>query len=308
MAKKLRKEPLPESDFVSKLAFDEVLQQVGFDLRIKEFVVMEIEKANYIIKPNIPYRSDYFCIFLVQEGSIGFRLDDKSYELFQGDAIFCPMLETFWLEDVSENYRATYIFFSVDFISQAGFNYKSNNVLKSLSSDPTHIIRNEPDLFRKLNFHLGELKHLNNKEKDNYYFNEMIWHHFSLVIYEIDNYFKKIEKPLVVTHREDELTTSFFTLVQEYFKEEHNVQFYADKLFISRKYLTKVINKTMSKSPRDIIHQVLAVEARLLLKNPNLNVSEVAAQLKFSDQASFSKFFKKHTGRSPLEYRKDDLY
>lgn len=64
----------------------------------------------------------------------------------------------------------------------------------------------------------------------------------------------------------------------------------------------------MSKSPRDIIHQVLAVEARLLLKNPNLNVSEVAAQLKFSDQASFSKFFKKHTGRSPLEYRKDDLY
>lgn len=308
MAKKLTKELVSESDFVSKLAFDEVLQQVEFEVRIKEFVVMEIDKANYIIKPNIPYRSDYFCIFLVQEGSVGFRLDDNSYEVSKGDAIFCPMLETFWLEDIAENYRATYIFFSVDFISQAGFNYKSNNVLKSLSSDPTHIIRNEPDLFRKLNFHLAELKHLNNKEKDNYYFNEMIWHHFSLVIYEIDNYFKKIEKPLVVTHREDELTTSFFTLVQQHFKEEHNVQFYADKLFISRKYLTKVINKTMCKSPRDIIHQVLAVEARLLLKNPNLNVGEVASQLKFSDQASFSKFFKKHTGRSPLEYRKDDLY
>ncbi len=159
-----------------------------------------------------------------------------------------------------------------------------------------------------MDFHLDELKALNNKEKDNYYFNEMIWHHFSLVIYEIDNYFKKIDKPHLVTHREDELTTSFFKLVQEHFKEEHNVQFYADKLFISRKYLTKVINKTTFKSPRDIVHQVLAVEARLLLRNPNLNVNEVAAQLKFSDQASFSKFFKKHTGRSPLEYRKDDLY
>ncbi|RTZ50442.1 AraC family transcriptional regulator [Chryseobacterium arthrosphaerae] len=85
----------------------------------------------------------------------------------------------------------------------------------------------------------------------------------------------------MVTHREDELTTSFFKLVQEHFKEEHNVQFYADKLFISRKYLTKVINKTTFKSPRDVIHQVLAVEARLLLRNPNLNVNEVAAQLKF---------------------------
>ncbi|WP_276875665.1 AraC family transcriptional regulator [Chryseobacterium joostei] len=304
MAKKSQKEP----GFVSQLAFDEVLEQVEFDLRIKEFVVMEINKANYIIKPNIPYRSDYFCIFLVQQGSVGFRLDDKSYEVSKGDLVFCPMAETFWVDNIADDYGAKYIFFSVDFISQAGFNYKSNNVLKSLSSDPTHIIRKEAGLYRKLDFHLDELRVLNNKEKDNYYFNEMIWHHFSLVIYEIDNYFKKIEKPHVVTHREDELTTSFFKLVQEHFKEEHNVQFYADRLFISRKYLTKVINKTMLKSPRDIIHQVLAVEARLLLKNPNLNVNEVAAQLKFSDQASFSKFFKKHTGRSPLEYRKDDLY
>ncbi|AZB10712.1 AraC family transcriptional regulator [Chryseobacterium sp. G0162] len=308
MAKKSPKESLQEPDFVSQLAFDEVLQQVEFDLRIKEFVVMEIDRANYIIKPNMPYRSDYFCIFLVQEGSVGFRLDDKKYMVYKGDIVFCPMAETFWVDDIADDYNAKYIFFSVDFISQAGFNYKSNNVLKSLSSDPTHIVRNEPELYKRLQFYLDELKMLNNKEKDNYYFNEMIWHHFSLVIYEIDNYFKKIEKPHSVTPREDELTTSFFILVQQYFKDEHNVQFYADKLFISRKYLTKVINKTMFKTPRDIIHQVLAVEARLLLRNPNLNVNEVASKLKFSDQASFSKFFKKHTGRAPLEYRKDDLY
>ncbi|WP_343679673.1 AraC family transcriptional regulator [Chryseobacterium arthrosphaerae] len=304
MSKKIQQ----ESDFVSQLAFDEVLSQVEFDLRIQEFVVMEIDRANYIIKPNIPYRSDYFCIFMVQEGSVSFRLDDRGYQVSKGDIVFCPIAETFWVDHIADDYHAKYIFFSVDFISEAGFNYKSNNVLKSLSSDPAHIVRNEPDLYRRMDFHLDELKALNNKEKDNYYFNEMIWHHFSLVIYEIDNYFKKIEKPHLVTHREDELTASFFKLVQEYFKEEHNVQFYADKLFISRKYLTKVINKTTFKSPRDVIHQVLAVEARLLLRNPNLNVNEVAAQLKFSDQASFSKFFKKHTGRSPLEYRKDDLY
>nr|WP_315034081.1 helix-turn-helix transcriptional regulator [uncultured Chryseobacterium sp.] len=304
MAKKSPK----QTDFVSQLAFDEVLQQVEFDLRIKEFVVMEIDKENYIIKPNIPYRSGYFCIFMVQKGSVSFRLDDKSYEVSKGDIVFCPISETFWVNQISDDYNSKYIFFSLDFISQAGFNYKSNNVLKSLSADPTHIIPEQPDLYRRMNFHLDELKALNNKEKDNYYFNEMIWHHFSLVIYEIDNYFKKIERPHLVTHREDELTTSFFILVQEYFKEEHNVQFYADKLFISRKYLTKVINKTMFKSPRDIIHQVLAVEARLLLRNSSLNINDVAGQLKFSDQASFSKFFKKHTGRSPLEYRKDDLY
>ncbi|KFF10959.1 hypothetical protein IW15_17470 [Chryseobacterium soli] len=305
MSKKTKQVP---SEFISVFTFEELLEQVEFDLRIKEFVVMTIDKANYAVKLNVPYRSDYFCIFLVEEGNIRFRLDEKGYDVEKGDVVFCPIAETFWVERISDDYVAKYIFFSVDFISDAGFNYKSNDVLKSLSSDPTHIIRKDPDIFRKLSFHLDELKTLNNTERDDYYFNEMIWHHFSLVIYEIDNYFKKIEKPHQVTYREDEITTSFFILVREHFKEQHNVQFYADKLCISRKYLTKVINKTMYKSPRDIIHQVLAVEARLLLKNSTTNVGEAAAQLKFPDQASFSKFFKKHTGKSPLMYKKDDLY
>ena len=162
------KKSQPKPDFVSQLAFDEVLQQVEFDLRIKEFVVMEIDKANYIIQPNMPYRSDYFCIFMVQKGGVTFRLDDKSYSVTKGDIIFCPMLETFWLDEITEDYNAKYIFFSLNFISDAGLNYKSNNVLKSLSSDPANIIRNEPDVYRKVNFHLDELKVLNDKEKDQY--------------------------------------------------------------------------------------------------------------------------------------------
>lgn len=303
-----RKSNPDQKDFISIFTFEELLDQVEFDLRIKEFVVMNIDKTSYNIKLNIPYRSDYFTIFLIEKGTIRFRLDNSSYQVYKGDVVFCPMAETFWVEEISDDYNAKYIFFSVKYISEAGFNYKSNDVLKSLSSDPTNIIRNEPDLYRRLHFHFDELKTLNNTEKENYYFNELIWHHFSLVIFEIDNYFKKIEKTQQVTYREDEITTSFFILVRENFKEQHNVQFYADKLFISRKYLTKVINKTMYKSPRDIIHQVLMIEAKILLKDSNANVGEVAAQLKFSDLASFSKFFKKHTGETPLKYKGSDLF
>ncbi|MCD1116741.1 helix-turn-helix domain-containing protein [Chryseobacterium turcicum] len=297
-----------KTNFISQINFKDLLDEVEFDLRIKEFVVMNINKTNYNITLNIPYRSDYFTLILIEKGSVRFRLDNASYQAYESDVIFCPMAETFWIEEISDDYDANYIFFSVKYISEAGFNYKSNDVLKSLSSDPTNIIRNEPDLYRKINFHLDELKTLNNAEKENYYFNEMIWHHFSLVILEIDNYFKKTEKTAQLTYREDEITTSFFILVRQHFKEQHNVQFYADQLFISRKYLTKVINKTMHKSPRDIIHQVLIIEAKILLKDSNANVGEVASQLKFSDLASFSKFFKKHTGQSPLKYKGSDLF
>ncbi|MBT2622525.1 MULTISPECIES: AraC family transcriptional regulator [Chryseobacterium] len=302
-----RKSNTETAEFVSTFTFEKLLKDVEFDLRVKEFVVMTIDGSNYNIELNVPNRADYFCLILVTNGYERFRIDDQRYTTSKGDIIFCPMSETFWIEEISDDYVGKYIFFSLDFISDAGFNYRSNDILRSLSKD-TNLIKNEPDLFRRLEFHLDELKVLNNAEKNDHYFNEMIWHHFSLVIYEVDNHFKKTEKINPVTYREDEITTSFFILVREHFKEEHNVQFYADKLCISRKYLTKVINKTMFKSPREIIHKVLEVEARLLLKNSNSNVNEVASQLRFSDQASFSKFFKKHVGKSPLEYKKDDLY
>jgi AraC family transcriptional activator of pobA len=70
MAKKSTADP---SEFVSLFTFEELLRDVEFDLRVKEFVVMEIDKANYAIKLNTPYRSDYFCIFMVQQGEYPFQ-------------------------------------------------------------------------------------------------------------------------------------------------------------------------------------------------------------------------------------------
>jgi len=300
-----RKSRAASSDLISYFTFEELLQQVGFDLRVKGFIVMNSSKNDHTIKLNMPYRADYYCMILVRKGSIGFTMKDQLYEIAAGDMIFCPKGETFWMDHLSIDYNAKYIFFSFDFISESGFN--SIDVLKIFTSDPAIFIKNESDLFRKVVFHLEQLENLNNAEKNNYYFKEMIWHYFSLIIYEIDNYLKKTEKIKSISDREDEITTDFFVLVRKHFKEQHNVQFYADQLCISRKYLTSIINKTLRKSPKEIIDQVLILEARLLLKNSNSNITEVALQLNFPDQATFSKFFKRHTRKSPQEYKKGDL-
>ncbi|HFK5570495.1 TPA: helix-turn-helix domain-containing protein [Elizabethkingia meningoseptica] len=79
-------------------------------------------------------------------------------------------------------------------------------------------------------------------------------------------------------------------------------------MFITRKYLSKVIKKTLNKTPKDVINQTLTIEAKLLLKRSNANINEIAASLSFSDQAMFSKFFKKQTGQSPSEYKIDDIF
>ena len=103
--------------------------------------------------------------------------------------------------------------------------------------------------------------------------------------------------------RKEELAKQFILLVGTHFKESREVQFYADKLFVSRKHLTKVISDVLKKSPKTIISDAVILETKVLLKNPNFTISEVANLLNFSDLSIFNKFFKKITGLSPTEFK-----
>lgn len=293
---------------VSKLLMNDLIDYFKLTIRSKDYITYETNNTHRMLETDLFYRADYFGIILILDGSIQYTANDKKYSLHGGDALFCVPSETFKITNYSDDFRAQQIFFSVHFISDAGFNYKSNDIIKSLSSSPSNVIIQQRELFQRMKFHVDQLAFLNSPDVHYYYFNEMMWCHFSLLMYEIYNYFKESNMVLNTTSREEEITTVFFTLVREHFKEHHDVKFYADKLFITRKYLSRVIGKTMFKTPREIINQVLLIEAKLILNGSTSNVAQVAEELNFSNQAIFSKFFKKHTGITPSEYKKTDLF
>ena len=81
--------------------------------------------------------------------------------------------------------------------------------------------------------------------------------------------------------------------------------FYAEKLFYYPHSIFSLILKELTgKSANKWIDDALIVEAKMLLKAPQATVQQVADILHFSDQSTFGKFFKKHMGISPMEYRK----
>lgn len=293
---------------IYNLTLKELINQVKTDLINKEFVVSSTDKSNNNLVLNIPQKTNFFTIVLVEKGHCYYTVNDLKTSVYENEILFAPMLQTFTIDHISDDYLAKSILFTADFITQAGFNYRSNDILKSFSSNPTIIIKNELELLKRSQFYLDQLESLNNTEKENYYFNELIYHSFSSLIYELDNYFKRIEISRPTTPRGEDLTTKFFLLLRENFKEHHDVQFYADKLFVTRKYLSKVIKTTMLKSSREIINHVLITEAKILLKNNYTSISDTATELNFSDQSVFSKFFKKHTGQTPSDYKKNDLF
>ena len=104
--------------------------------------------------------------------------------------------------------------------------------------------------------------------------------------------------------RKEELLEKFLKLLFENFKEKHIVTFYAEKLFITPQYLSLILKDLTGKSANKWIDDVLIVESKIRLKAPDATVQQVADDLCFSDQSTFGKFFKKHIGISPMEYRK----
>lgn len=100
-----------------------------------------------------------------------------------------------------------------------------------------------------------------------------------------------------------DLLRSFNLLVEEHFKTEHSVAFYADKLFKSPKTLSNSFAK-LNRSPLQIIHQRIILEAKRLLTYSNLSAKEIAFEVGFEDASHLSRLFKKHTKLSPSEFKK----
>lgn len=104
--------------------------------------------------------------------------------------------------------------------------------------------------------------------------------------------------------RRERLLHEFHTLALQHFREEHTVGFYADRLAVSRQYLTRVLRAETGRGVTDILSELLLAEARSLLLSTMLQVGEVAERLGFGDTAVFCKFFRRHVGCTPLAFRR----
>ncbi|MFR8080737.1 MAG: helix-turn-helix domain-containing protein [Odoribacter splanchnicus] len=105
-------------------------------------------------------------------------------------------------------------------------------------------------------------------------------------------------------NRYESVIKAFIELLVRHYRKEHKVEFYATKLNLSAHYLTLIVKRITGQSVCDFIFEMLFSEARNLLKHSPLSIQEITAELHFSDQSAFGKFFKRKSGFSPIDYRK----
>ena len=104
--------------------------------------------------------------------------------------------------------------------------------------------------------------------------------------------------------RRNDYVREFIRLVHLHYVRERSVAFYADKLFISPKYLSLLVKETTGRSAAAWIDEFVLMEAKNMLRFSGKNIQQIAYTLNFPTQSSFGKYFKHLTGLSPSEYQK----
>ncbi len=103
------------------------------------------------------------------------------------------------------------------------------------------------------------------------------------------------------------LVKQFLSLLEQHYKENATVEFYAELLHITPQYLNIVCKKETGITAGQCIRQRLLLEAKRLLTLTGQDVKEIAYALGFSDTSYFSRFFRRYTGQTPLAFRHEIL-
>ena len=99
------------------------------------------------------------------------------------------------------------------------------------------------------------------------------------------------------------IVANFLELVQHHYREQRLIQFYASKLCITPKYLSKLVKEHTGRAAADWIEQHVILEARAMLQSSDMSIQQIATSLNFPNQSFFGKYFKRATGVSPKQYR-----
>lgn len=103
--------------------------------------------------------------------------------------------------------------------------------------------------------------------------------------------------------RAKQLFNKFMKLLSAYHTKERSLQFYADKMCLTPKYVSGAIKSFSGKGALDWINEYVVLEAEMMLRYTEMSVQEIAYALNFPTQSAFGKYFKQQAGMSPREYR-----
>lgn len=240
-------------------------------------------------KLDSPYRTSGYWLTVVESGMSGFSYNLKEHYLPAGSVfVMRPGVIVNQLNDI-DDYDQRVLNLDEDFGSLV--NLQEDYEILRLESKVLDIVEKYFNLVRRLCE-----THTDTKETVYGLASSL----FSLVL----SNKQTIEIQRSSVSRKQEVYQEFMSLLNSNGLREHRIGWYADRLAMTPNYLNSLIKEISGMTISDWISRLLVMEAKAILTHSDMSVREIADYLNFPNDAYFCRYFKKHTGYRPLEYRK----
>ena len=256
-----------------------------------ELLFNELHGERHIDKP---HKHDFFVIILFDKASGTHNIDSKDYPIDDKEIhiLFPGQMHKWQINDGTIGYQLmTERSFFEQFAPYFRFsftNYQNHPVIK-LSDEA----------FSKLMYEFNAIKEeLKSENSLVHLINARAAVIAAIVSKEAEQVFTEFK-----VYQSNPRLAKFNMLIDEFYKEEKSVVFYAEKLHISANYLNILCKKHLKVSATQLIQQRIIIESKRLLKSGDLSIKEIAFDLGFTDHAYFSNFFKAQTNITPSEFR-----
>ena len=269
--------------------------------------VVELKYVKKFLAESYVHTLTYYDITFITEGEGSFSIDNRTYEAFPQDVFFSKAgeIRNWDTRHITNGYA---LIFEDEFLSSLLRDSMFVRHLAFFKPEKTSAKLHLPD---ELYTRVLQVLHNIKTEIDSYKQNDNDVHVLRALLYEVlmlleRAYQKAVSNEEIPTDKEINNThiDRFIHLVGTHLKEQHSVQFYADKLCITPNYLNEIITSVMGVSAKQYIQNKVIDEAKRLLAYTDAPISDIAFELHFSTVSYFIRRFRQHTGETPLLYRK----
>lgn len=250
-----------------------------------------------------PRRMTFILVALCTEGSAQFTIDTQKHDVRKNDIIVISDRHVIDNYVASNDANGLAMMLSVNFFYEVVNDVRDVSLLFLFSRNHPVVSLNEDEVetFKEYFFFLKKKV----AENNNHFKRDLVRTMVLAMFYDLSNVIYRVQQ--VENKRQtraDAIFTQFIRLVEDNYKRERRVSWYAEQMCITPKYLSETVKTVSKHTPNEWIDKYVTLEARVLLKTSTMTIKEISDELHFANQSFLGKFFKEHVGMSPSAYRK----
>ncbi len=264
----------------------------------EQFHIVKIsDYKSHLHLPVPPHRRAVFLFVYVTKGWAIRSKGLNTYRIEANQVFFLPADQITSLDEISSDIEGYYCHFQPSLFVESGIKFDSISAWPFFSRDGNPIISlGEPERIQPiLDILLGEyLQNDPSRKSIIPYYLQVLFAEFKFSIPHADTPARRFSEALTQRYQES---------LSQHLSRFHSVEAFADFLQVSPNHLNKVVKASTGKSAQQLLIEMRLLEAKVLLKQSDLSMSEITERIGKNDSSDFSRFFKLHEKITPLAYR-----